>query len=185
MPTVQKGQPIDQRTEEMGWPLPHIDNWQEDDVPRLRQALIAIDSMLHSVTVALQECATSSELAAAVNALQLGVNNLSDSINALQLNKVGVVNGLPGPAVTLEPEHLKLGPANGPESITISYDSQGRASSMTQKFNGKTATTTLGYDSQGRVAQVQAEYNGRTRTETLSYDPQGRLSGTTAVEVLA
>ena len=33
------GQPIDERTDALALPLPHIGNYQEDDVPRLRTAL--------------------------------------------------------------------------------------------------------------------------------------------------
>ena len=46
MPTTQQGQPIDQRTDALNLPLPHIDNWHEDDVPRLRAALVLIDTAL-------------------------------------------------------------------------------------------------------------------------------------------
>ncbi|CAN7469286.1 hypothetical protein [Acidovorax sp. LjRoot194] len=46
MPTTQQGQPIDQRTDALGLPLPHIDNWHEDDVPRLRAAFTLIDTAL-------------------------------------------------------------------------------------------------------------------------------------------
>ena len=40
------GQPIDDRTAALGLPLPHIGNYQEDDVPRLRAALELIDTAL-------------------------------------------------------------------------------------------------------------------------------------------
>lgn len=46
MPTTLQGQPIDQRTDALGLPLPHIDNWHEDDVPRLRAAFTLIDTAL-------------------------------------------------------------------------------------------------------------------------------------------
>lgn len=172
----------DDRTQNLNLTLPHPDNKLEEDVLRLRDAMAALDAACAALAVGK---ANAQDLQTAIAGLQNGINNLGTTVTFLTNSKVGVVNGLAGPDVTLEPEHLKLGPANGPGSIAISYDSQGRAATMTQKFNGKTATTTLGYDSQGRVAQVQAEYNGRTRTETLSYDPQGRLSGATAVEVSA
>jgi hypothetical protein len=44
MPTTLQGQPIDNRTPELALPLPHIDNWHEDDVPRLRTAFTLIDT---------------------------------------------------------------------------------------------------------------------------------------------
>ena len=47
MPTTLIGQPIDDRTAAMNLPLPHIDNWHEDDVPRLRAALGLVDMALH------------------------------------------------------------------------------------------------------------------------------------------
>ena len=40
------GQPIDERTAALALPLPHIGNYQEDDVPRLRAALELIDTAL-------------------------------------------------------------------------------------------------------------------------------------------
>ena len=40
------GQPIDDRTAALALPLPHIRNYQEDDVPRLRAALELIDTAL-------------------------------------------------------------------------------------------------------------------------------------------
>ena len=46
MPTTLQGHPIDQRTQSLGLPLPHIDNWHEDDVPRLRAAFTLIDLAL-------------------------------------------------------------------------------------------------------------------------------------------
>lgn len=51
MPTTIQGQPIDQRTEFAVLPLPHIDNWQEDDVPRLRQAIELIDAAIQLLSL--------------------------------------------------------------------------------------------------------------------------------------
>lgn len=39
MPQTAIGQPIDQRSPQFSLPLPNINNWQDDDVPRLRSAL--------------------------------------------------------------------------------------------------------------------------------------------------
>ena len=41
-----QGQPIDERTAALALPLPHIGNYQEDDVPRLRAALELIDTAM-------------------------------------------------------------------------------------------------------------------------------------------
>ena len=46
MPTTSQGHPIDQRTDALALPLPHIDNWHEDDVPRLRTAFELLDTAL-------------------------------------------------------------------------------------------------------------------------------------------
>ncbi|MFN3437780.1 MAG: RHS repeat domain-containing protein [Acidovorax sp.] len=46
MPNTLQGEPIDQRTDALDLPLPHIDNWHEDDVPRLRAAFVLIDTAL-------------------------------------------------------------------------------------------------------------------------------------------
>lgn len=40
------GKPVDERTSSLGLPLPSLDNMQEDDVPRLRDALARLDALL-------------------------------------------------------------------------------------------------------------------------------------------
>lgn len=55
MPTTTPGHPIDQRTAQLSMPLPHIDNYHEDDVPRLRTAIEMIDAAVHSAQTQLAD----------------------------------------------------------------------------------------------------------------------------------
>lgn len=61
-------------------------------------------------------------------------------------------------------------------TITLSYDSNGRLTSVTVKDGSTTVkTTTLTYDSNGNLTQVQETAGGTTVTTTLSYS-NGRLT---------
>lgn len=65
-------------------------------------------------------------------------------------------------------------------SVSITYDAQGRVSTVTEKDGANTVkTTTLTYDSNGRLTQVQESAGGKTVTKTLSYDANGNLTGVT------
>lgn len=97
---------IDERTPGAQLQLPHPQNKLEDDVLRLRHALQSVDVLLGEIATQLQGKALDSDLAAAVNALQLGINGLSGTVTYLEQNKVGVVNGKPGPAVELTPADI-------------------------------------------------------------------------------
>lgn len=124
---------IDDRTPNEQLALPHPRNRLEQDVLRLRDALLAIDA-------ALQEKAANSDLDAAMNALQQGINGLSTSVNTLQQSKVGVVNGKPGPVVTLTAADigaLGLGQYGfGAEALPVDVADLDLASARTQFFMG-------------------------------------------------
>lgn len=70
MPATIQGQPIDERTPALGLPQPHINNWHEDDVPRLRAAFALVDTAIHLLT---QETGTKASQSA-LDALASSVN---------------------------------------------------------------------------------------------------------------
>lgn len=171
----------DDRTPALGLQLPHPQNLLEQDVLRLRAAFAAVDSACDTLAALIEGRVTDTELAAAVAALQGSIGNLNTTVSFLTASKVGVVNGLPGPAVTLKPSHLGLGPANGPSLQSITRDGLGRIATLSTTVGGQVALQTLTYDAEGRLATVVTVYDGRTRTETLTY-AGGLLSGVSAVE---
>lgn len=171
----------DDRTPALGLQLPHPQNLLEQDVLRLRAALAAVDSACDTLAGLIDGRVTDAVLSAAVTALQGSIGNLNTTVSFLTASKVGVVNGLPGPAVTLKPSHLGLGPANGPSLQTITRDGLGRIATLSTTVGGQLALQTLTYDGDGRLSTVVTVYDGRTRTETLNYTG-GALSGLTAVE---
>lgn len=171
----------DDRTPALGLQLPHPQNLLEQDVLRLRAAFASVDSACDTLAALIEGRVTDAELAAAVAALQGSIGNLNTTVTFLTASKVGVVNGQTGPAVTLKPSHLGLGPANGPSLQTITRDGQGRIATLSTTVGGQVALQTLAYDGDGRLAGVTTIYDGRTRTETLNYTA-GVLSGLSAVE---
>lgn len=168
-------QPINDTTPG-GLPLPHPANRLEDDVLRLRAALTAMDGHLDGLAQLMAAGATQTELDDAVAALGARIDALTATATFLAGSKVGVVNGLPGPAVTLQPAHLGLGPTNGPSQVNIGRDAQGRVATITETIGALPAATTLTYDAQGRVATVATTYDGRRRTQAITYDANGMAS---------
>ena len=181
MPLTTMGHPIDQRTEALGLPLPHIDNWHEDDVPRLREAIAAIDLACASLAAILATKADGGSMTAAVSALQAAVIGLEGAVESMSSEKVGSVNGQPGPSVTLTPEHLALGPANGATAMSVERDGQGRVWRITSTVGGAQALQTIDYAAGGGVQTITTTYKGRTRVETYTYE-DGRFAGMTAEE---
>lgn len=171
----------DDRTPALGLQLPHPQNMLQDDVLRLRAAFAAVDSACDTMAALIEGRVTDAEMATAVSALQGSISAMATTVTFLAASKVGVVNGLPGPAVTLKPSHLGLGPANGPSLQTITRDGLGRIATLSTTVGGQVAMQTLTYDTEGRLATVVTVYDGRTRTETLTY-AGGLLSGVSAVE---
>lgn len=174
---------IDIITEHLGLPLPHPDNDLEDDVPRLANALTALDSAVHAVQQLLATKADAEAVALALAGLDTAVQHLaSTKANASSLAaKVGSVNGLTGTAITLLPEHLQLGPANGASALDIERDAQGRPSVITSTQGGEPAVQTIAYTTGGSVQTITTTYKGRTRVETYSYSG-GVFTGMTAQE---
>ena len=169
----------DDRTPALALKLPHPDNQLQEDVLRLREAIAALDAACAALA---EGKASTQDMNSAVAGMQSSLNNLGVTITFIANTKVGVVNGLPGPDVTLKPVHLGLGPANGPSALVLQRDGAGRVSQVTTTVAGKACVQTLGYDSQGRVATVTTTYDGRTRTETYTYNAAGQVCGMTATE---
>ncbi|UZV40222.1 RHS repeat protein [Acidovorax phage Acica] len=158
MPQTIKGQPIDQRTENLRLPMPHPSNWQEDDLQRLRTALQMIDT-----------------------AMQLMALDMDSRDHDLSTRAAA----LEGRAALLEGRASLLEYAAGrPSAVTYGYDAQGRVNSITQTVAGAQRTTALTYDSQGRVATAAYPVaGGSNRTDTYNYDAgTGRLASVNSVE---
>ena len=174
---------VDERTPGLSLALPHPDNKLQDDVLRVRQTLTAIDGACESLAGILATKVDGAEMASAIANLHNSITNLGTTVTFLTGSKVGVVNGLPGPAVTLKPVHIGMGPANGPSALMLQRDGIGRLSKVTTTVDGKACVKAIGYDDNGRMATVTTTYEGRTRTETYSYTPEGRLNGMAATEI--
>ena len=120
--------------------------------------------------------------------LEAAIGNVADlatkgDVATAKAERVGSVNGLAGQAITLEPKHLQLGPANGPSQLTLSRDANGRLESVESTVNGKNCTQTLTYNEDGSIATVTAVHDGRRRVQTMTYE-SGELKSIAAVEVL-
>ncbi|MDT0137281.1 pyocin knob domain-containing protein [Acidovorax sp. PRC11] len=92
MPQTIKGQPIDQKTAALNLPLPHLDNWQDDDVPRLRGALVLLDFIIAALQAEKAGAADLNALAGELrNALGLkaGAKELQDTAAELR-NTLGL-----------------------------------------------------------------------------------------------
>lgn len=96
--------------------------------------------------------------------------------------RIGSVNGLTGTAITLQPKHLRLGPANGPSAVTLTRDGSGRLTGVVSTVDGKPCTQVLTYDGAGNLTNVTTEYDGWRRVETMAYDGDGALQSVTAAE---
>lgn len=191
---------IDNRTAHLSLALPHPDNTGDVDVLRLREALQAIDAKVAALDALLAstdlDLDTLQEVVNIIHNINSGLSGAetvlatkadATALAALQSTvnaKVGSVNGQAGPAVALLPQHLGLGPSNGPTATVLSRDATGRLTQVTQTIDGANAVSTLTYDAQGRVATVTTVYAGRTRTETMTYNAAG-LASVAATEVQA
>lgn len=165
-------------------PLPAPDNRLEQDVLRLREALAALDGELLRIDESLDERATVIALRDGLAGVWQSIAGAQAQIDTLKTGKVASINGKEGVAVTLLREDLKLGPANGPTSCAISYDTGGRVNLVVETVDGKPSTQTMEYNADGTVKAITTIFKNRTRKETFSYD-NGRISGTTATEVQA
>lgn len=142
MPTTLKGQPIDQRTDALGLPLPHIDNWHEDDVPRLRAAFTLIDL-----------------------AMQVMGQDILDRATAMG-TRVGLLEwaGARPSAVAYAYDgegrlQTVTATVGGVARVTAyTYDAQGRPATISYPVaGGRIRTDTYSYDAQGRASGIASE----------------------------
>ena len=164
-------------TQHMALPLPHPENDLEDDVLRLRDALSAVDNELHSLRGLVEAAASTEALMAAIDTLGNAVAGVAE----LAEGKVSTVNGQSGVDITLLPEHLRMGPAQGASAMAIERDGQGRTWRVTTTLNGMPAVQTIVYTEGGAVQTITTTYKGRTRVETYSY-AAGVFAGMSAEE---
>lgn len=167
---------VTETTEGLGLPLPHPNNLLAEDVLRLREALTAVDVALSAVQKAVEQKADGNQMQLVLQQLQLAVSSLGTE-------KVTSVNGVNGVNITLRPEHIDLGPANGPENITYEYDEAGCITQVTQSIKGQNAVTAYSYDGQGFITQIQTSYRGRMRTQIFTYNEIGNLMQCVASEI--
>ena len=142
------GQPIDERTDALALPLPHIGNYQEDDVPRLRAALELIDTALQ--LMGLDMDSRDDALAAADQALAARAALLEYTA----ARPTAVVYGYDAQgrvaAVTAT--------VGGVDRVTAyTYDAQGRVATVAYPVaGGLVRTETFNYDAQGRTSGAAA-----------------------------
>lgn len=139
MPTTLQGHPIDQRTQTLGLPLPHIDNWHEDDVPRLRAAFTLIDLAMQVMGQDILDRAAA--MGARVGLLEWA--GARPSAVAYAYDGEGRVQTI-------------TATVGGVARVTaLTYDAQGRvATSAYPVAGGGMRTDTYSYDAQGRVSGI-------------------------------
>jgi hypothetical protein len=164
------------------WPLPHPGNKLAEDVLRLRDAIGAADLAVAALQQSVAGKADADAVSAAIDTLQAAIAECQQTADQLAQGKVASVNGVAGVNITLRPEHLGLGPANGAQSASYGYDLAGNVSSVTRQVDGYPATTAITC-ADGRVTQTQTIHRGHMRTVNYQYDGAGRLSGESAVEM--
>ncbi len=162
------------KTDFFGLELPYAGNPLEVDVERLRALGRAVDDALNGLRELIDGKAGAQEVDGALDALQVAINDMGAA-------RVHSVNGKAGVDITLARADLKLGPANGPSTTSIAYDTSGRVSVVTEMIDAKESVTVMSYDAAGNVKTVATTYDGRKRTETMTYN-NGRLEGITATE---
>lgn len=161
-------------TDHFGLELPYAGNPLSVDVERLRALGRAVDEALQELRELIDTKAEAQAVDGALDALQVAINDMGAA-------RVQSVNGKSGLNITLARADLKLGPANGPSTTSIAYDTSGRVSVVTEMIDAKESVTVMSYDVAGNVKTVATTYEGRKRTETMTYN-NGRLEGITATE---
>ena len=142
------GQPIDERTDALALPLPHIGNYQEDDVPRLRAALELIDTALQ--LMGLDMDSRDDALAAADQALDARAVLLEYAAG----RPSAVVYGYDAQGRVASVTATVGGVAR---VTSYTYDAQGRVATVAYPVpGGLLRTETLTYDAQGRVTGATA-----------------------------
>ena len=160
---------IDNTTDRLNLPLPDIDNYLEDDVRRLAEALTTIGS---AVTTQEEKQELAEQTQQASEAASNADRKAQHAIEGLeQLNSS--VDGLGDQIEQFEP----------PSSSSFTY-TDGVLTQMTEVLVGGDRVTSFNY-SNGKLAQSVEVFGNRTRTTTYNYDPSGVLTGLTKQDVFA
>ena len=135
------GQPIDERTAALALPLPHIGNYQEDDVPRLRTALELIDTALQ--LMGLDMDSRDDALASRAALLEYDAGRPSAVVYGYDAQgRVATVTATVGGVARV---------------TTYTYDAQGRVATVSYPVaGGLVRTETFNYDAQGRASGATA-----------------------------
>ncbi len=135
------GQPIDERTAALALPLPHIGNYQEDDVPRLRAALELIDTALQ--LMGLDMDSRDDALASRAALLEYDAGRPSAVVYGYDAQgRVATVTATVGGVARV---------------TTYTYDAQGRVATVSYPVaGGLVRTETFNYDAQGRASGATA-----------------------------
>ena len=135
------GQPIDERTDALALPLPHIGNYQEDDVPRLRTALELIDTALQ--LMGLDMDSRDDALASRAALLEYDAGRPSAVVYGYDAQgRVATVTATVGGVARV---------------TTYTYDAQGRVATVSYPVaGGLVRTETFNYDAQGRASGATA-----------------------------
>ena len=135
------GQPIDERTAALALPLPHIGNYQEDDVPRLRAALELIDTALQ--LMGLDMDSRDDALASRAALLEYDAGRPSAVVYGYDAQgRVATVTATVGGVARV---------------TTYTYDAQGRVATAAYPVaGGLVRTETFNYDAQGRASGATA-----------------------------
>ena len=135
------GQPIDERTAALALPLPHIGNYQEDDVPRLRAALELIDTALQ--LMGLDMDSRDDALASRAALLEYDAGRPSAVVYGYDAQgRVATVTATVGGVARV---------------TTYTYDAQGRVATVAYPVaGGLVRTETFNYDAQGRASGATA-----------------------------
>lgn len=140
MPQTIKGQPIDHKTAALHLPLPHLDNWQDDDVPRIRTALDLIDAAMQLLHLDMDT--RDADLSARATLLEY---------TAARPSAVTYGYDAQGRVATIT--HTVAG---APRTTTLGYDAQGRiATAAYPVAGGAMRTDSYQYDAgTGRLGGV-------------------------------
>ncbi len=146
MPQTIKGQPIDERTAALQLPLPHLSNWQDDDVPRLRTALDLIDAAMQLLGLDMD----TRDEALASRAQRLEDRAALLEYGAARPSAVAYSYDAQGRVAAIT---QTMGGAA--RTTTLTYDLQGRVATAAYPVaGGATRTDTYNYDAAGRVGSV-------------------------------
>ncbi|RYF63048.1 MAG: hypothetical protein EOO29_44875 [Comamonadaceae bacterium] len=142
----QFGNPVDERTDNLGAPLPHLLNDQRDDVPRVRQALQLIDTALQLLGLDMDSRDT--ELSAQI----AGIGKRAQLLEwaAARASAVDFTYDSQGRVQTIAQTVAGVS-----RTTTLTYDTQGRVATAAYPVaSGATRTDKYQYDASGRAVGI-------------------------------